>query len=367
MGRRIAVTLAGVALGAGAFASAAVADPSEQELTDVACVTAQNCWAVGISPGPGLQVNQGWHWTGGRWAAASVPTPSDSWLHGVTCTSAKNCWAVGIRGTHNQALYFHDGRWSAVSTPQPTRGSGLSDVACVSASDCWAVGVSGSGNEALHWNGLSWSHVKTPQPGNVAPNAYHVLNGVACASSSLCLAVGGYESGNSEFNETLRWNGERWTSARAPQPEGTNGGAAVLESVDCTSPENCWAVGHESGPTDGFSRSEAFRWGSGGWTAARTPQANGNDSVLNGVTCASPSRCWAVGYRGSRDQLLRWNGSAWGAVSGPNPGHDNTLFSAACASAGSCLAVGFRTKQAGGTNFNLALRWNGSGWSNVTP
>lgn len=359
------VVLVGTAFAACGFSATALADPAQEELTGVSCVSADNCWAVGFRPGPGLQVNQIWHRRAGHWARASAPTPSDSWLYGVSCTSSNNCWAVGKRSSHNQALHWNGSKWRAASTPTPAY-SGLLAVSCASADDCWAVGNAGAQNEVLHWHGGNWSRIKTPQPGNQSGFVYRVLNGVACASAQECFAVGGYEAGNSELNETLRWNGSKWALVAAPQPGGTNAGAAVLQGVDCPSTKTCWTVGEES-HSSSVSHNEAFRWNAGKWKAFDTPESVTNGNILNGVGCLSPESCWAVGYRGHRTQALRWDGSGWADVSTPNPGHDNTLFSVSCASANSCLAVGFRTKTDGGVNFNLALDWNGSKWSNVTP
>ena len=78
---------------------------------------------------------------------------------------------------------------------------------------------------------------------------------------------------------------------------------------------------------------------------------------LNGVSCASPANCTAVGqyYRtASGPQLTlieRWNGRAWRVEPSPSIGRGSTLDSVSCPSATSCTAVG-----------SLIIGWNGVSW-----
>ena len=80
--------------------------------------------------------------------------------------------------------------------------------------------------------------------------------------------------------------------------------------------------------------------------------------VLNGVSCASPANCTAVGdyYRtgaGPQPTLIeRWNGTAWRVEPSPSTGRFSTLDSVSCPSAASCTAVG-----------SLILGWNGLAWT----
>jgi hypothetical protein len=78
---------------------------------------------------------------------------------------------------------------------------------------------------------------------------------------------------------------------------------------------------------------------------------------LNGVSCASPTNCTAVGeyYRtasGPQPTLIeRWNGTAWRVEPSPSIGRGSTLDSVSCPSATSCTAVG-----------SLIVGWNGVTW-----
>ena len=65
------------------------------------------------------------------------------------------------------------------------------------------------------------------------------------------------------------------------------------------------------------------------------------------MTCVSASDCWAVGYydAGSAYQTLieRWDGTSWAIVTSPNTSatQDNYLNGVTCASASDCWAVGY--------------------------
>src|SRR2546422_10848534 len=58
-----------------------------------------------------------------------------------------------------------------------------------------------------------------------------------------------------------------------------------------------------------------------GWSIVNSPNAS-SAQYLQGVTCASATDCWAVGYdkgTGVQQTLIeRWNGTAWATVTSAN-------------------------------------------------
>ena len=65
------------------------------------------------------------------------------------------------------------------------------------------------------------------------------------------------------------------------------------------------------------------RWDGTSWAIVSSPNTSTTqNNYLYGVTCASASECWAVGYYfyGSAYQTLieRWDGTSWAIVSSPN-------------------------------------------------
>src|SRR5258708_35666764 len=85
------------------------------------------------------------------------------------------------------------------------------------------------------------------------------------------------------------------------------------------------------------------------WAIVSSANTSGTQSnFLLGVTCASASECWAVGYYYndnviSQTLIERWDGTSWAIVSSPNtsPTHSNFLYSVTWGSASGSGAVGY--------------------------
>jgi hypothetical protein len=183
-------------------------------LYGVTCSSATNCWAVGYSSDPTGNVDQTLieQWNGTTWSIVTSPNTSpiaNNSLTDVTCVSASDCWAVGHSNTGNptqsgidQTLIerWNGTSWTIVGSPNssPTEGNVLDGVTCTSDSNCWAVGSSYDSTTGFdhtlieRWNGTSWAIVTSPHP-----TLNNMLSGVTCVSGSDCWAVG------SEFQQTL--------------------------------------------------------------------------------------------------------------------------------------------------------------------
>jgi len=126
-----------------------------------------------------------------------------------------------------------------------------------------------------------------------------------------------------------------------------NAGLACLAVVTLA------ACGSSAGPTSTASARASSP--SAGPSAANT--GGKHAAFLNGVSCASPANCTAVGeyYRtaaGPQPTLIeRWTGTAWRVEHSPGVGRVNTLDGVSCPSATSCTAVG-----------SLIAGWNGVTW-----
>src|SRR5206468_3643353 len=150
---------------------------------------------------------------------------------------------------------------------------------------------------------------------------------------------------------------------------------SVFSGVTCASASDCWAVGF-----DGNLATLIERWNGTSWTIVPSPNKDASvawSSVLYGVTCVSTSDCWAVGYynvNGSDASLIqtlieRWDGTSWTIVPSPNTSitQRSVLAGVTCVSASDCWAVGYYTVSDANVGLTQTLieRWNGTSWAIV--
>jgi hypothetical protein len=295
-----------------------------------------------------------------------VPTPSrsgasDGSLRAVSCASASQCFAVGTEGTgiDPQTLIesWNGSRWSIVkSLSVGISGSSLDSISCTSAW-CMAIGnyqnfVAGPQVLIEAWSGSTWSTIPTPNP----VNAEDVdLASVSCLSATACTAVGSYESSTSGSVVTLveSWNGSNWSQVSSPN---VSGDETFLNGVSCASASACMAVGGAENVEGGAEQTLTESWNGSTWSIVASPnQGLGENNYLNGVSCRSATSCTAVGLydsSGSKPLVESWNGTTWSIAASPGTGNLNSV---SCATAKFCIAVG----SAG------VVRWNGSTWSDV--
>jgi hypothetical protein len=112
------------------------------------------------------------------------------------------------------------------------------------------------------------------------------------------------------------------------------------------------------------------------WNVAHPPYTavdNVPYAPLNAITAISANNVWAVGQDSGTPQINNWNGSSWSQSSLPNG--PCSVFEADCAltgisgdSASDVIAVGQGTipTSSGWVTEELAYRWNGKAWSQLT-
>jgi hypothetical protein len=312
-------------------------------------------------------------------------------------------------------------RWSVVTSPN--RGSTsniLRAVSCPTASSCIAVGsylnkagISRTLTES--WNGTKWSVVKSPN----ASSYGNALNGIACTSSIYCVAVGDeIESESQDIELTLieTWDGNSWSVVPSANPSSSTDD---LNSVFCSGPGNCTAVGFAlegSGESEG-DRALVESLGSGVWSVIDTPPvgrasvftavtcfaggciAVGNEvegnideaqplietstgttwtvqtsptgsytGYLSGISCPSSSLCIAVGEwmngtsAGYRPLTVSEDDSGWSIVKSPKKGDNSNLEGLSCTSTDNCVAAGYYNSTLTASDATLIESWNGSKW-----
>ena len=330
-------------------------------LSDVTCVTANDCWAVGYSLSGGFARTLTQHWNGTSWSVVPSPNPHGDEHHGlnsVTCNGSADCWAVGSGGQWPIFQHWNGSAWSTVDPPANSNiGDSVVSVACASASACWAVG-SQYGTTRLrtltaHWNGSSWTKVDSP---NTSATRHNLLADVTCTSTTDCWAVGEVRDNTLTFTLIQRWNGSAWSIVPSPSPDTFRN---RLTTVTCLSASDCWAAGQfHDGNGD---RTLYLRWNGQAWSFVLAPV--GDSQTLNSIACASTSDCWAVGFREYDGSTLaqHWNGSAWSDEGAANPSDFyNVLNGVTCVSASDCWAVGYNEFGA------LIEHWDGTAWTVVT-
>ena len=115
-------------------------------------------------------------------SSPSPPSPPTGGLSDVACITTTDCFAVGGRDGFTLIERWNGAAWSVVTSPNPPTSSrsDLYDVVCTSTTNCVAVGSATFGGTIKtlveQWNGSVWSIVASPNPDAI----YSHLVGVAC-------------------------------------------------------------------------------------------------------------------------------------------------------------------------------------------
>jgi hypothetical protein len=369
-------SLAVAATGSWTVVSSPNVGQERNELQGVACATARECWAVGLSLNSGgVTKTLVEHYKRGSWQVVASPNEGTTGneLTGIACTDKKNCWAVGNTESPAAPIIEHyDGKtWRLASTNLGEGTFRLNAVTCLSASDCWAVGVNFSGSAegvsrkptlVEHYDGTSWSVASGANDGPAGAG----LTAVTCTSTSDCWAVGAKGSlcpeGGFLYDCFLtlieHYDGGGWSIVESPfgSPHGGHIDY-VLTSVGCAA-SGCVAVGteHSTGPVVDYPL--ILQYDGSGWMQRQPPRQGADESrTLNGVSCSITRVCVAVGEaqaKGASKTLVEQSvgGGAWTMAESPNVATngekvENVLKAVTCGTR-ACFAVGFSKIEGGG-------------------
>jgi hypothetical protein len=341
-------------------------------LSGVSCVSATDCFAVGISSAGNL-VEQ---WNGTTWSVVASPEhegAESSELVGISCSGPTDCTAVGDftpTGTKPSeeafsalAEHWNGTTWSVVSIPSQSTSSEVSSVSCPTATSCAAVGDAAIPD---HWNGTSWSLASF-----AAKTSQSNLAHVSCPSATSCFAVGSYSTTSVQKTLIEHWNGTSWAVIASPNPRGAD--VAELSSVACPTATDCIAVG--SADTSSSQKTLTERWNGTTWKIVPSPNPpNADVAELLAVACPSATSCNAVGLTLSKTAASlaeHWNGTTWSIAPSASPAGTGLtitdLIGVACPTATNCIAVGFSSTFNGKATSaaTLSERWNGVNWTIV--
>ncbi len=233
-------------------------------LSAVSCPSTELCLALGVTSfGSGRQqfldarTEEGW--------IAQRPPSQQALARSIACVTDQDCWAVGERVVDsltgvNFAEHWNGRRWRPVHVPHNhvgrVKGKGpggadilvpyaLASVSCGSSRMCVGVEAEGAGpfveQSLMRWNGHHWTarHLRLPR----VRHGVEELRSVSCASSRFCLAVGG-----GRFVLAYRWNGHSWKRVRAVglRSNRRNVFGPYLDDIACVTPRDCTATGGRS-------------------------------------------------------------------------------------------------------------------------
>lgn len=320
------------------------------DLLSISCPTPRACVAVGWVTGRAdNKVPLAERWDGSTWAVTATPVAFSGVLNAVSCSTQVSCVGVGtgIDARGRTSLLIE--RWSGSvwtrergQLPRKARDASLSGVSCIG-HECRAVGAwesaRGQGAPLVErWNDRRWIRAGTP----VVHGSYDtVLTGISCPSRRACIAVGYFDrspdAGASALAE--RWDGSRWTLARAPRRDRLDNEDYRLLGISCTSRHSCLAVGVSDVLDADGENALVERWDGSTWSVPEAGLGTG-DAGLTGVSCVSARACTAVGQFASAAATAAWNGHRWRWTAQPLHNGVISLDGISCAGAGECTVVG---------------------------
>jgi hypothetical protein len=401
-------------------------------LDGVSCTTATACTAVGnyreALAGPSSELAESWNGT--EWTRQTLPTPSgakETLLEGVSCSSSTACISAGTyvnnAGVKVPLADISNGsEWKihASATPVGAKSSGLNRIAC-SSQFCVAAGqyenssgvlvtlaeatgspiaiteaASGITNIAAVLNGTvnpsggettyHFEYGKTNSYGTVIPEpsanvkleaapekVAYTVTGLQPETTYHYRVVGTNSAGTADGSDQTFTTPRAWSILSSPNPSGAT--ESVLKGVSCASSTSCFGVGYDKS-SSGYLEALGENWTGTEWKLSPMVTPSGAKSILNieAVSCTSSSACTVVGnYANSSgaSELLaeRWNGTEWKIQAVPNPNSKAyvELNGVSCVSSTSCEAVG--TAVTGVLeSTNIAEIWNGTEWKiQTTP
>jgi hypothetical protein len=340
------------------------------------------------------------------WTAVALPLPplpeSDGQPNnftplGLSCSSATDCAGVGPyrdAHAHPQAglLAWNGTTWTATRAPLPAdaftreENATLGGVSCPADGVCYAgggylqsAGPTQTSNQGmlLTLSGGKWSAATAPLPADASANPDVSIGGMSCPTTTSCTAVGSYEDpSDDQFGLILTLSDGTWSAAAAPIGADEE---TVLDAVSCPTLTRCFAAGEQQSVATGADEPVLLGWTQKhGWkvvpvslprNAAAQPLAN-----IGGVSCASATRCIAVGQytdkAGNQEGvLLSLSGKKWTTRKAPLPANAGSdpwveLNAVSCPTAKSCTAGG-TFEDSSATSFGLILTLTGKTWTAI--
>jgi hypothetical protein len=164
----------------------------------VSCPSRNRCMAGGYA-GDSSQLVETWN--GSKWSVLPSPHVSNGVITDLACLSADACAAVGNTPSGSFAEWWNGHRWKLKRLDYSGRFRvtySLTSVSCLSKRSCFAVSNEGTLPLDARWNGKRWFRVVGPGD--------NFSQAVSCTHALGCVALG------SNVSHLRFWNGRRWAT-----------------------------------------------------------------------------------------------------------------------------------------------------------
>lgn len=251
-------------------------------LESVSCTTDTQCYAVGLGPS---NADEGFLVSikSGK-PVSTTPLPTFIGLYGISCPTASTCYAVGYDNSDDADAVTTITNGVAAPLVEVNAGQGVGEwlnaISCPTATQCEAVGTV---NYLPAFVPITSGVPETPVTITDGGNAWYV-NGVDCTSANNCVAVG--ENDTEQGIVSTLVDGAYGTTQVVPNSINSYG-------VACDAAQNCLITGASNPDADGVSVGTVSRFVLG------TPydtRAEGNTNGFGQLACnASLSDCVSAG------------------------------------------------------------------------
>jgi hypothetical protein len=245
----------------------------------------------------------------------------------------------------------------------------LESISCPTTTRCVVGGdfMTPEGNEpgaAWRWAGGKWSATLLPLTSAQSQAAPVNVSGISCPTTTSCTALGNYNATGQPQPAIWSLAGGKWTTKVAPLA--VTSGVGMLS---CPRRNTCFG--------DGSAGLEpaVVKLSGGNWTVTPVPLPSNADATPNsgmtGISCATTTRCVAVGgyVSDGADQPVIWtmSGRTWSARQASLPANaaansTSSIDVVSCPAVNTCIAGGTYVA-ADGTSQGAFWRLSGTTWS----
>ena len=303
----------------------------------------------------GITVNRIAKWDGTSWSplVAAAVTGLNQTVEALAVWDDGGGAALYAGGYFETVIEFRDGQFQAVTV-----------------------------NYVAKWDGSSWSPLTGSSGTGVYDTYFRSVQSLIADNSALYVGGEFSTAGGVTANNVAAWDGSEWVPLVGASGNGVDNDVYALAIWDDGSGSALYVAGNYVF-AGGIYASDIAKWNGSEWSDLSGPSDNGMsgtgtiriESLVVSDDGEGSSALYAGGFFQTAggvtaNNVARWNGTAWSAVSGPagtgtsatvevlHPWDDGS---------GEVLLVGGGFAEAGGAVANRIAAWDGSAWSSLSP